>query len=243
MFESVKIPKKLSHSPIDQAIFEIRYEGNYPGEALYGMLFDVFSQFPNKDMAELPIMQLPKHIRDNDPNLRYEAFYRVANDKNTFSAGSHSFVFSALKPYSGWADWKQFFKPIIKILQKKNIIKTVERIGLRYINIFNTIIFDKVNAGLTIAGNSIILDPGLFRVEFDQSNIHTILNVSNTIIMNDAQKQYPLIDVDCINTLDYEAQLFFSSYENIIDETHQVNKNVFFGLLKENFLNSFEPEY
>jgi uncharacterized protein (TIGR04255 family) len=136
MFESVRIPKKLTHSPIDQAVFEIGYEGNYPGEALYGVLFDIFEQFPNNDMAELPVMQFPKQIRDNDPNLRYEAFYKVTNDKYAFSAGPHSIVFSVIKPYPGWAVWKQFFIPIIKKIQEKKIINKVERIGLRYLNLF-----------------------------------------------------------------------------------------------------------
>jgi len=243
MFESVRIPKKLVHSPIDQAIFEIRYEGNYPGEALYGILFDIFEQFPNKDMAELPVMQLPKQIRDNDPNLRYQAFYSVANEKYAFSVGPHSIVFSALKPYPGWVVWKQFFNQIIIKIREKNIIKTVERIGLRYFNLFNTSIFDQINALLSIAGNPVTINPGFFCVEFDQGKIHTILNVKNAIIKNDIQAPNSLIDIDCINKLDCDNQLFFSSYQDIIDETHQVNERVFFGLLKENLLNGFEPEY
>jgi uncharacterized protein (TIGR04255 family) len=140
MFESVRIPKKLANSPINHAIFEIRYDGNYPGEALYGLLFAIFDRFPNKDMAELPIMQIPKQIRDNDPNLRYQSFYAVSNNTFAFSIGPHSMVFSSLKPYGGWEAWNQFFAPIIADIQKANIIKKVERIGLRYFMITKNLI-------------------------------------------------------------------------------------------------------
>ncbi|MDR1149456.1 MAG: TIGR04255 family protein [Spirochaetaceae bacterium] len=90
---------------MNEAIFEIRYDGNYPGEALYGILFEVFDQLPNKDRAELPIMQIPKQIRDADPNLYYQVLYRVTDNKYAFSVGTHSIVFSALKPYPGWDAW------------------------------------------------------------------------------------------------------------------------------------------
>ena len=233
MFESVRIPKKLAHSPIDQAVFEIRYDGDYPGEALYGVLFEVFKNFPDNDIAELPIMQFPKYIRENDPSLRYQVYYKVSNEQFVFAIGPHSIVFLAQKPYPGWDEWKLFFKPIINEIKKKEIIRFVERISLRYSNIFAVNIFNQINAGLTIAGKSIITNPVFFCVEFDQNEIHTIINpITNS-----------LIDVDCINTLDCNAEHFYSSYQDVIEKIHQVNENVFFGLLKEELLNSLKPEY
>jgi uncharacterized protein (TIGR04255 family) len=243
MFESVSIPKKLANSPINEAIFEIRYDGDYPGEALYGLLFDIFKQFPNKDMAELPIMQLPKQIRDNDPNLRYQPFYSVSDNKFAFSIGPHSIVFSSLKPYGGWEAWNQFFAPIIATIQAIKIIKKVERIGLRYFNLFEVNIFDHINAELTLEKQIITTSPCSFHMELDNENIHIILNVGNATNIKDVQTHQSLIDIDCIRTLDCSSEQFFSSYKAVIEETHEMNERVFFGLLKENFLNTFNPEY
>jgi uncharacterized protein (TIGR04255 family) len=121
MFESVVIPKKLSSSPpINEALFEIRYDGKYPEEALYGMLFDIFERFPHKSTAEFPMMQIPKMIRDNDPNLRYQSLYKVSDDQFAFSIGSHSMIFFSLKPYPGWVIWSQFFNSILKEIQSKD---------------------------------------------------------------------------------------------------------------------------
>jgi uncharacterized protein (TIGR04255 family) len=102
MFKDAQIPKKLVNSPINEAIFEIRYNGIYPGEALYGVLFDVFQHISKQKVEILPILQIPQQIRDMDPNLFYQHFYRTQNNNLGFSVGPHSIVFSALKPYPGW---------------------------------------------------------------------------------------------------------------------------------------------
>ncbi|MDR2773710.1 MAG: TIGR04255 family protein [Tannerella sp.] len=243
MFESVKIPKKLASSPINEVIFEIRYNGNYPEEALYGMLFDVFEPFPNKSTAEFPMMQIPKMIRDNDPNLRYQALYRVANDKFAFSIGPHSIVFSALKPYPGWVAWSQFFNPILETIKSKSIIKDVERTGLRYFNILEGNIFDHINASLFLNESPVTASPSSFYTVFEQNGIYTILNVGNNAIINGNQTHDSLIDVDCIHRFECAAETFFSTYQAVLEKTHQVNEQVFFGLLKAELLNTFGPEY
>lgn len=247
MFESVKVPKKLaSLPPINEALFEIRYDGRYPEEALYGMLFDVFEPFPHKSTAEFPMMQIPKMIRDNDPALRYQALYKVANDQFAFSIGPHSIVFFSLKPYPGWDDWTQFFNPILKKIKSKEIIKTVERIGLRYFNLFDDNIFDRIKVELILAGNSVNARHSSFCTAFDhdQCRIHTILNVSNAAIINNDTNPKSLIDIDCIYQFDNcPAEQFFSIYQGALEETHHVNEKVFFGLLQDSLLNTFNPEY
>lgn len=243
MFESVKIPKKLTLSPIKEANFEIRYNGNYPGEALYGILLDVFQQFPNKDTSELPIMQIPKQIRDNDPNFRYQPLYRVADNKTAFSIGHHSIVFSSLTPYCGWDRWSEFFTSLMKKLQIKQIIKSVERISLRYINLFDVNIFEHINAELILAGNLIKTTPSSFYTAFDQDAIHTIVTVGNAVTIQGDKTQKSLIDVDCIRQFDCEAESFFSTYLDALEKIHKVNKWVFFGLIKDDLLTTFKPEY
>lgn len=247
MFELVKVPKKLASSPpINEALFEIRYDGRYPEEALYGMLFDVFEPFPHKSTSEFPMMQIPKMIRDHDPTLRYQALYKVENDQFAFSIGPHSIVFFSLKPYPGWDDWTQFFNSILEKIKSKEIIKTVERIGLRYFNLFDGNIFDRINVELILAGNSVNARPSSFCTAFDnaQYGIHTILNVSNDTIINNDTTQKTLIDVDCVYQFgNCPAEKFFSTYQGALEETHHVNEKVFFGLLKDSLLNTFKPEY
>jgi uncharacterized protein (TIGR04255 family) len=242
MFEEVKIPKKID-SPINEAVFEIRYEGNFPGEALYGVLFDVFEQVSPQKAEVLPIMQIPAPMRDMDPNLRYQSFYRTRNNNFAFSVGPRSIVFSALKPYVGWSAWVRFFQTIVSKIKDKNIIKKVERIGLRTFDVFDGNIFGRINANLSIREDAICTSPSSFYTEFDLAETRIILNVGNAANVNGEPTQNSLIDIDCIHQFNCNAEDFFLSYGEYLDKAHDANKQVFFGLLKDELLNQLNPVY
>jgi uncharacterized protein (TIGR04255 family) len=242
MFEGVKIPKNID-SPIKEAIFEIRFSGNLPGEALYGILYDIFKDFPHKETHALPIMQIPQQMREIDPNLRYQPYYRATNKNFALAVGPRSVIFSALEPYSGWTDWTNFFYPKIDFIREKDIIQTVERIGLRTLDVFNGNIFDSINAGLTIDNKIINKSPTSFFTEFDQNNTHIVLNIGNAANVNGLPTKNSLIDIDCICQFNSDASSFFDSYKSILEKAHLTNKQVFFGLLKQDLLASLNPEW
>lgn len=242
MFEEVKIPKKID-SPIQEAVFEIRYDCPYPGEALYGLLFDIFKDFPNREDHALPIHQIPQQIRLIDPNLKYQPYYRAFKDGYAFAVGPNSIVFSALKPYRGWTEWKGFFYPILETIRKKEIIGSVERIGLRTFDLFDGNIFDKINAKLTIVDRTIDSSPTSFFTEFDQGSVHVLLNLGNAANVNGQATKNSLIDIDCICLFNCEANIFFSKYQETLEKAHLANKQVFFGLIKQELLSSLNPEY
>ena len=50
-----------------------------------------------------------------------------------------------------------------------------------------------------------------------------------------------VIDIDTF--LEEENINFFENMEMILGKGHEFEKEMFFGLLKEEFLNSFNPEY
>jgi uncharacterized protein (TIGR04255 family) len=242
MFEDVKIPKKIE-SPIQEAIFEIRYDCPYPGEALYGLLFDIFKDFQNKEDYALPILQMPQQMRLVDPNLKYQPYYRAIKDDYAFAIGPHSIIFSALKPYRSWTEWKSFFSPILETIKKKEIIRSVERIGLRTFDLFDGNIFDKINAKLTIADKIIDSNPTSFFTELVQEEVHVLLNLGNMAYNNGQSLEKSLIDIDCIYWFNCEANVFFSSYQEKLEKAHSVNKQFFFGLMKQELVSTLKPEY
>jgi uncharacterized protein (TIGR04255 family) len=242
MFEDVKIPKKIE-SPIQEAVFEIRYLCPCPGEALYGLLFDIFKDFPNEEGHALPILQIPQQIKLIDPNLKYQPYYRALKDGYAFAIGPRSIIFSALKPYRSWTEWKSFFSPILDTIKKKEIIRSVERIGLRTLDLFDGNIFDKINAKLTIADKIIDSSPTSFFTELDQGPVHVLLNLGNAANVNGQATRNSLIDIDCICQFNCDANVFFSSYQEKLEKAHSVNKQFFFGLMKEELVSTLKPEY
>jgi len=243
MFENVvNIPQKVN-SPILEAVLEVRYDCQFPGEALYGLLFDIFNEFPNKEEHALPILQIPSQIRFNDPNFKYQPYYRASNNGFAFAIGPYSIIFSALQPYKGWTEWKRFFNPLLETIKSRGIIGSVERIGLRTFDVFDNNIFDKINAKLIISDKTIETNPTSFFTEFEQENIHVRLNLGNQAIINGQPTTNSLIDIDCIYFFNCEGNAFFSAYQEVLEKAHLVNKKIFFGLLKQNLLTSLNPEY
>jgi uncharacterized protein (TIGR04255 family) len=242
VFKDVKIPRRID-SPIQEAVFEVRFEENFPGEALYGMLFDVFEQFPEKNPHALPILQIPQQMRDIDPNLRYQPYYRAVDKNYTLSVGPRSIIFSILRPYRGWTEWTKFIHAKFELIHKKNIIQRVERMGLRTVDLFEKNIFEGINAGITVNGHEIKTNPSGFFTEFSQEDINIRLNVGNAANVNGGQTGQSLIDIDCVYQCNSDSLSFFSSYKSNLDKMHLANKKVFFGLLKDDLLMSLNPEF
>jgi uncharacterized protein (TIGR04255 family) len=242
MFETVKIPKNIA-SPIKEAIFEIRYDGPYPGEALYGVLFDVFEKFSPQKAEVLPVLQIPQQIRDIDRNFRYQPFYRIKNDKFAFSVGPHVIIFFALEPYGGWTLWTEFFYPLVVLIQERHVIAKVERIGLRTLDVLSGNILGDINAALTVDSQPINTIPSSFHTEFTMNDTHILLNVGNSANINGIQTTDSLIDIDCIHQFDCSEDVFFASYKDALEKAHIANKQVFFGLLKDKLVNRLHPEY
>jgi uncharacterized protein (TIGR04255 family) len=242
MFENVRIPKEIA-SPIKEAVFEMRYDGPYPGEALYGVLFDVFEKFSPQKAEVLPILQVPQQIRDTDTNFRYQPFYRIKNEKFAFSVGPHVIVFSALEPYGGWSLWTDFFYPLVALIQERHVIAKVERIGLRTLDVLSGNMLGDINATLTVDGQSINTIPSSFHTEFNMGETQILLNVGNAAYVNGIQTNDSLIDIDCIHQFDCSEDVFFASYKDTLEKAHIANKQVFFGLLKDKLVNQMHPEY
>ncbi|MDR1149457.1 MAG: hypothetical protein LBK66_12590 [Spirochaetaceae bacterium] len=85
--------------------------------------------------------------------------------------------------------------------------------------------------------------PASFYTEFDKGKIHAALNIGNAALINGNQTGNSLIDIGCIYNLNCDAETFFSSYKNILEETHHMSEQIFVGLLKEELLKSLNPEY
>jgi uncharacterized protein (TIGR04255 family) len=66
----MKLPKKISPCPIVEAIIEIRFDASLPGDAIFGIIYNMLKdEYTN--LEKLPILELPDAIRTTDPNLMY----------------------------------------------------------------------------------------------------------------------------------------------------------------------------
>ena len=247
MFDDVKLPKKITPSPIAESVFEIRFESDIPDTAFAGIYLPIIKQYFNgDDPEELPILQLPSIIRKSDPSLKFQPYYRLTNDGLCMAFGPNSISFNCLAPYKGWQIWSKFFFDILKDIGNLKIFEntSITRLGLRYIDQFSNNIFDKIKLNCTISDNDFITNNTQLRTEFNEDDVNVVLQIFSGVML-DNDTIGSTYDIDCL--LNYNKKLLdFIKSKNlslVLERLHIINKRYFFGMLKEDFFDSLKPEW
>jgi len=236
------LPDKLGKCPLKEAILEIRYSSSLPIDAIFGVLYasikDLFPQPP----VQLPILEIPASIRTQDPNFKYQAHHRLIKDNIVLNIGPRVLSFANQTPYDGWTEWSTFvYDALDKILATK-VLDKIERVGLRYINLFDGNIFDKVKLEVKINSKVLRKESTNLRTEIIDGKFIKILQVANAVNVqkNDMFSNNSVIDIDCLHNVESNGN-FVKNYKIVIEEAHEKVKELFFSLLKPSFLNELEP--
>lgn len=240
-FGSDRIPKKISPCPISEAVVELRFESNFPAEVIYGISYqNLKKHFPIQE--KLPIMELPQSIRDDDPNLKFNPYFRLRNENFIFQIGPRNFSISCPKEYKGWDVFFKQIGSVFKDLQSLGIIHKPIRIGLRYISFFEKLnVFEHIKLSLELAENSLIGCKNVIRSEFEHEDFNCVLNLANNAALNNIKITGSVIDIDVIYDKDQKSMLI--NFLKIVSQAHDLEKKIFFGILKEKFLKRLNPEY
>ena len=243
------LPKILDPCPVVEASIEIRYSTELPGDAVFGVLYaEISKQFPTS-LTKLPILQVPEAVRMSDPNLIYQPHYllSVPSQGNvSVSIGPKVILFSNVQPYIGWNKFFKFVSDALTLIANTTIFDSVERVGLRYIDIFkDTALLGRIHTELIITGDLILTEPTTIRIERTDGTYTLILQIaSNADIKSPTiNGKGSIIDIDCIYLFPPGSNDFFSVYADIIEISHQKEKSTFFSLLKDDFLQEFNPSY
>lgn len=240
----IPLPDKIEICPINEAILEIRYSSDFPKDAIFGIVYSVVKDFFPDKPVPLPILQLPETVREQDPNLQYKPHHTLKKDNIVFNIGPKVLTFSNISPYIGWTEWSKFFYSIYEKVKTTEVISSVERIGLRYINIFKENIFDKVKLEINLIDNILNDESTTFRTEIIDGELLKVLQIGNSlnIIRNNKPFIGSVIDIDCIYQVNDSAD-FFANFYKIIETAHIKEKDLFFSLLEKSFLEELKPTY
>jgi len=235
----MELPKTISPCPIVDALFEIRFKTNIHRSAVFGMIYNVLKEdFPK--VENLPILQLPETILIQDPKFIFKPLYRISNQSFVVQIGPDVLTISSFPEYLGW---KEFSKQIFNILDRIkeiNIINSVLRIGLRYINFFeNHDIFKDIRLKISLRNKNIENKNTIVRTEIEQNIYKSSLQVANNVSLDN--KLGSIIDIDTSSAENINT--FFNNKEKMINDAHFYEKELFFRLLKEEFLKTLNPIY
>lgn len=132
----IRIPKKLTHDAILEAVFELRFQTKELPEVTVGRLVDneIWRHFPK---TRSPFSDIPAPVRLADPNLRFQALVelREPSGHRLVKIGTNVISFHNLKPYMGWdTGFSEAIRSMVTFVFERTTDIRISRIGLRYIN-------------------------------------------------------------------------------------------------------------
>jgi uncharacterized protein (TIGR04255 family) len=239
----MKIPKKISPCPIQEAVFEVRFDTAMPGDAIFGICYNEFKSVYSQ-VVKSPILEIPDSIRLSDQNLVFSPHYKLVKDNFLLQVGPRVFSVVNLKEYSGWEVFSHTIIEAFEKLKSTGIISTVLRVGLRYINVFENLnIFEKSSLNLQINDKPFDFNSADLTFEMFTENCVARTKIANKAIIKIGEKETKgsLIDIDVV---------YKSNYENIFDElpaaieiAHTDEKIIFYNFLREEYIKTLNPEY
>lgn len=233
------LPKKLNKETIIDSIVELRYVSDFPKSVIFGIIYnELRSEFPN--VEETTLTSIPEQIRDSDPNLSFQALYRVKNDNFVVHIGTDMIAVSAYPKYLGWSELVPVCQKVFKLVYNLGIIKEALRIGIRYINKFEGDISEHLNFALNTSQKDgrVRLENLMFNVSYIDSNFLSRVQCNLQVLNGNLST---ILDVD--TSVDNLKSSDFDYIWSEIEEGHNTGKRTFFNLLNSDFITSLEPTY
>lgn len=240
----MQLPKKIDPCPIVDSVVEIRFKSNTYPNAVFGLIYNALKEYYPR-VEKLPILQLPEQLRDTDPNFKFKAHYKVlSTDNYSVQIGPEVLVIGAPSSYPGWQDFSRRIYSIIDNIIQSGIIQSITRLGIRFINFFEDDIFHNVNLEIRMNGDRMNLRNTVLRTEVEKNSFFNTLQIANnaTNTANNRSISGSIIDIDTFKN--YSSDISFEGiYQDEIETAHNTEKEIFFELLKEEFLNKLNPTY
>lgn len=245
----MKIPRKITPDRIRDSIVEVRYNTNVPFEALIGIFYQAVKEsfkYTNRPLGkqQFPIAapsSLPQEI-----TLSLGGLSLFHNDKIKVQLQPNSIIFNCLGDYIGWENYRTEIEGALATFNSVVDINDYTRIGIRYITEYpNYDLADCVKFSFTFGMPEIKSDTYSFRSEFKWEKYRVILNLNNKLLVITEHNKPPtptsIIDIDVIEEGTNEKD--FKSLLARLDRIHLKEKEVFFNILNEKFLETLKPEY
>lgn len=235
------LPLSLASPPVIAAVLELRFQSEYPDDAIFGIVFaQIKNDFPKTE--KLPILQMPDEIRTNDPSLRFQPYYRLSEKNYIVQIGPRT-ISLAPTDYPGWTQFFGKTKTLLNAVFGTGVVSKVTRLGLRYTNALQNHGLDALKFGVTLFDEA-HSSPTLFlRTNVKRNDYSCTLQISaaGSYVKAGQKITAPILDLD--TSLSQDMKPNSETMNPIIDGAHSVTKDLFFGLLKEESLVKMEPDY
>lgn len=245
------LPVSLGKCPIVDAVVEVRFTPTIFRQAVFGLAYErLKGKFPK--VEQLPILQLPQGIIDNDQNLKSKPHYKLTGDsKFAVNVGPDVISISPIMPtsaistYPGWSLFHNAIIDVFQLVDESRVIEVVDRVGIRYTNFFhNKDIFKKLNLEIFYNNELLPYKKTVLKTDIELGGFQSTLQLSN-----DATRQTPsesqfgsIIDIDTFKSYK-PGESIDRILSQDINTGHEVEKQIFWDLLSEEFKAELLPTF
>jgi len=237
-----KLPKEISPNPLLSSVVEIRFLSNIKNEELLKLIFPLLSN----NFPLIKYSDVPQSLKNVETRLKYNPDYVFSNSDYSVSIGTNVISFENLGTYHLWSNYFPLIKGVILDISKIGLVQKIERLGVRYISLF-----DSANKIKDITSLDFKLDyendeqlKDFFQTELNKGQIKLVLKIaqSGNVIKGNETYNGLFIDID-VSQVQKLPEKFDESLLNQIDRLHTEEKKFFYSLLKEEFVQTLNPKY
>ncbi|MEI6342436.1 MAG: TIGR04255 family protein [Verrucomicrobiota bacterium] len=236
----MKLPRSISPCPICEAVAEVRFESTTPADAVFGIVYQALrDEFPS---AEDLLPGLPPQFRNADKDLSFQPHYRLVNDRMTILIGPKVVAAGMRGEYPGWSVLAPRIKKVFGQLIDTGIVRQPTRLGLRFISFFPFDVFPKLRLRISVDDEPWDGQETHFKTILKRPGHHLLVQVGKDLaLLGKPTVAGSVIDIDSF-TMDIQND-FPSRLQEFLEAAHESEKELFFRLLKPEFLESLNPVY
>jgi uncharacterized protein (TIGR04255 family) len=226
-----------------EAATEVRFVSPVPEAALQGLLFaQIRKRYPK--YVQLPGASLPADMRALNPILQYAPVAQYHSPEFIIQTGPRAvtLLIQAAK-YPGWGVLSAEIAFFFEALKNADFVSEGERLGLRYINFFAFDVLPNLDLEVLVHGKQLNAPELNLICGLKREKAFVRLGIGNNAMAKiaDEPRYGSVLDIDV--SFNSEEFTLFDGVIEKLDDAHLIAKQIFFGLLKQEFLDTLEPEY
>lgn len=233
----MQIPISIEPDLLKDSIVEIRFNSEIDFSLIPGLLYTKLGERGFKFTGGFqPLKGVPQQLIVEPPPLP-----SFSNEVITCRLMGNSIIFNIKAKYIGWASYFSEIKSVMIAIDNLKIIQSYSRVGLRYINVLrDTNVYEKVVEDLRINLKSFKNVATNIKTDIVDESFRVKLNLGNDFRIQENNELVSVIDIDVIRE---ERMLNLNSLFDIINKAHSKESEVFFSILRPEFLKTLNPKY
>jgi len=239
----IKIPQLIDHGHIIESVVEIRFIPSNERTAFLDIVAAVRSHVANYSFQPA---EIPRQIRQSDPQFEYSVEGSLNGEEYSIGIGSNTLVFNCVNGYKRWSEFFPFIKKVLETVAGS--IKQILRIGVRYTNFFEGMNdLSNFNVGFVAGAQGLKIELAkvhqmILKFAMVGDVVSYNVTVANHASVPRATSPGALLDIDAYLDRGLHGAVGKQHFDQI-DLVHTKEKEMFFALLQNEFLDTLNPKY